>query len=219
MLSNTSFRRRNYDLTSHRKDEFISFIKGLLKHSFVLRVGHLDTMSDIEELVEQHMKNPERSSLRMIVSTIGTFFTKLPLRKAFIEYDAKYRITARKHIPPSFNDIRHILNLAQIKQIVPNVKLLTFDGDQTLYQDGKYFEDEKLISYFIKLIRHGKIIAVVTAASYGHNAEKYEGRLIGLLNAFSKYNLSKEELERFLILGGECNYLFKCTAGGPFGRN
>ena len=40
-----------------------------------------------------------------------------------------------------------------------------------------------------------------------YNAEKYEFRLSGLLNYFKSKNLSAEECERFMLFGGECNYL------------
>ena len=42
------------------------------------------------------------------------FHTPLPLRAAFTIYNEKHRLTKRKHIQISFNEIRHILNLAQI---------------------------------------------------------------------------------------------------------
>ena len=89
-------------------------------------------------------------------------------------------------------------------------KLLTFDGDQTLYSDGTNFESNpRLANYLYKLIKHGVNIAVVTAAGYEYNIEKYEYRLSGLLNYFKNKGLSKEECDRFYLFGGECNYLMK----------
>jgi hypothetical protein len=41
-------------------------------------------------------------------------FTSLPLVKAFEHYDINGAISARHFVPPSFNDIRHILNIAQV---------------------------------------------------------------------------------------------------------
>ena len=49
----------------------------------------------------------------------------------------RYCITNRRHVNVTFNEIRHILNLAQIHAIKTTVKLVTFDGDQTLYADGE----------------------------------------------------------------------------------
>jgi IMP and pyridine-specific 5'-nucleotidase len=57
---------------------------------------------------------PTPSRLRRLVPSIGNFHTRLPLRKAFEAYNAKYGVTKRRYICISFNEIRHILNLAQI---------------------------------------------------------------------------------------------------------
>jgi hypothetical protein len=87
-------------------------------------------------------------------------------------------------------------------------KMITFDGDQTLYSDGSNFDSNpNLASYLCQLLRHGVIVAVVTAAGYEYNVEKYEFRLSGLLNYFKAKELTAEQCERFLLFGGECNYL------------
>jgi IMP and pyridine-specific 5'-nucleotidase len=52
-------------------------------------------------------------------------------------------------------------------------------------------------------------VAVVTAAGYGYNVEKYEFRLSGLLNYFKSKKMSDEECQRFYLFGGECNYLLR----------
>jgi hypothetical protein len=177
-------------------------------------------------------------------------------------------LSRRKHIQISFNELRHILNLAQIlamRQVeveIPSLvqenwlhsqrnmstdtipsasgdstektasddsdtpsqhgdpsscmnngefngpKMITFDGDQTLYTDGANFDSNpRLASYLCQLLKHGVIVAVVTAAGYEYNAEKYEFRLSGLLNYFKAKKLTAEECERFVLFGGECNYL------------
>jgi hypothetical protein len=87
-------------------------------------------------------------------------------------------------------------------------KMITFDGDQTLYSDGANFDSNpRLASYLCQLLKHGVIIAIVTAAGYEYQVDKYEFRLSGLLNYFKAKKLSAEECERFLLFGGECNYL------------
>jgi IMP-specific 5'-nucleotidase len=87
-------------------------------------------------------------------------------------------------------------------------KMITFDGDQTLYSDGSNFDSNPaLASYLCQLLKHGVIVAVVTAAGYEYNVEKYEFRLSGLLRYFKAKELTAEECERFLLFGGECNYL------------
>ncbi|GFH59103.1 IMP-specific 5-nucleotidase [Chaetoceros tenuissimus] len=291
-----SSRRRNYLLTPHRKDPLIQWMKEMLNHSFVLdclETTAADTFSHLEQLIEEHRMTPPNSDnptrLQLLVPTVGTFHTNLPLRKAFIAYNKKYALTKRKYITISFNELRHILNLAQImalrgeeqqwnpkeksdmkrslkswtnspgylckgiasEQFLPPLdlgqpmlqnpgdgaqegggflpglkqveeklkkieirfkgpKMITFDGDQTLYSDGANFEgNPQLANYLYLLLRHGVTIAVVTAAGYEYNREKYEMRLSGLLAYFKSKNLPAEDCERFYLFGGECNFLLK----------
>ena len=78
-----------------------------------------DTFSHFEVLVDEHRKleregSQRPSRLKQLVPTVGTFHTHLPLRKAFEMYNDKHKLTKRKHIQISFNEIRHIMNLAQV---------------------------------------------------------------------------------------------------------
>jgi IMP and pyridine-specific 5'-nucleotidase len=50
-----------------------------------------------------------------MVPTVGSFFTPLRLTQAFKEYDACFHISRRKFIPPNFAELRHILNIAQVR--------------------------------------------------------------------------------------------------------
>ena len=55
--------------------------------------------------------------------------------------DRQRRISSRRFVPPSFNDIRLVLNSAQVLGLVRDggkLELVTFDGDVTLY--GMYME-------------------------------------------------------------------------------
>jgi IMP and pyridine-specific 5'-nucleotidase len=107
-------------LTGHRTDPFVHCIKDMLNHGFVLDVmktTSLQTMEYFEDLIHEHMRDPENSKLRTMVPTIGKFFTPLPLRQALVEYDIKYCITNRRFVPPTFNEVRHLLNLAQINAL------------------------------------------------------------------------------------------------------
>jgi IMP and pyridine-specific 5'-nucleotidase len=218
-----SSRRRNYMLNSHRKDQLIEWMKGMLSHSFVLNLTatYLDTMSYFEDLIEEYRSDPLKSRLKQYVPSVSVFHTSLPLRIAFQKYDMKYNISKRKHIQPSFNEIRHVLNLAQVMAIGRNLSLITFDGDQTLYEDGESFkEQEELSSGIAQLLIHNVRVCVVTAAGYGLDASQYERRLQGLLDSFIHYGLSSEQIERFFVCGGECNYLFqsKCESNRVFLR-
>jgi IMP and pyridine-specific 5'-nucleotidase len=232
-------------------------MKSMLQHSFVLdalETTGADTFSHFEVLMEEHRvlgDSLQPSRLQQLVPTIGTFHTNLPLREAFLVYNEKHRLTKRKHIQISFNEIRQILDLAQIMAMrddtsspahknmmsladFPTVdnadeengdddlelalkggqlngpRLISFDGDQTLYSDGANFEENpKLANYLYLLLRHGVFVAVVTAAGYGYVPEKYEFRLSGLLKYFAKRGLTPEECEHFYLFGGECNYLLR----------
>lgn len=214
----TSLYRINYYLVSHRRDAFIEFIKGQFKGPFILGMLDLrtgcDIMLQLERLIEEHSENPKNSRLKSLVPMIGTFFTPLPLQRTLLEYDAKYKIIARKFIPPSFNDIRHILNFAQIHAISGDLKLLTFDGDCTLYEDGANFSsDSQLVEDICELLCTFKLyVVIVTAAGYPRRPDLYETRLKGLLDGFKQSKLTPDVLSRFYVLGGECNYLFKCNA-------
>jgi IMP and pyridine-specific 5'-nucleotidase len=218
----------------------------MLYHGFVLDVmktTSLQTMEYFEDLVHEHIRDPVHSKLKQMVPTLGKFFTPLPLRQAFVEYDIKYCITNRRFVAPTFNEIRHLLNLAQINalkvrlpfpylpSILPfflgecpkliassssspsqnDLKFVTFDGDQTLYADGGDFYNSKLLRFIVKLLTHGVHVALVTAAGYKDAPEKYEKRLSGLLQGFRDMKVPKEVTSRFFVLGGECNYLYKCN--------
>ncbi len=88
--------------------------------------------------------------------------------------------------------------------------LITFDGDQTLYSDGENFESNPVLAnYLYLLLTHGVTVAVVTAAGYEYQTEKYELRLSGLLRYFEEHQLAAEDCDRFYLMGGECNYLLK----------
>jgi hypothetical protein len=276
-----SSRRRNYLLVPHRRDGLIAWMKNMLNHSFVLDALEAtaeDTFHHFEELIDEHRaRSPDDppSRLKQLVPTVNIFHTRLPLRKAFVAYNKKYALTKRKHITISFNELRHILNLAQImalrgddeeEQLITSLKdwekspgllvfkkgmmpppedpsspmsdlslgepalvtatssttktistshctfkgpkMITFDGDQTLYSDGANFEaNPELANYLYLLLRNGVTIAVVTAAGYEYATEKYELRLSGLLAYFKQKKLPSTDCERFYLFGGECNYL------------
>eukprot|EP01031_Cornospumella_fuschlensis_P032315 gene32315-39082_t len=213
-VAGISSRRRNYMLTSHRRDGLIEWMKEMLNHSFVLdaKESYVGTMHFIEELIEEHRENPTRSRLKQFVPTVGVFHTPLPLGRSFMIYDNKYSITKRRFISPSFNEIRHILNLAQITAIGESLQLITFDGDQTLYSDGGNFDarNDELALGIISLLCNDVKVAMVTAAGYGFDGSKYEKRVQGLLDRFIQEEMTGSQISNFHLFGGECNYLFRC---------
>ncbi|VEU21839.1 DEKNAAC102878 [Brettanomyces naardenensis] len=260
----TSRYRVDYALKEHRRDEFIQFIKGLLATPFVLyAVKPAGTISDVEELmidseakrryaeifhdlenlVENHIEMtkagiPKISRLHQLVPSIGTFFTPLPLEKAFYIEDERRSISKRRLVAPSFNDIRLILNTAQVLRLATTfqngksryltmkghpgggrghqnddcerLQLVTFDGDITLYNDGENLQaDSPLILQLISLMSKDICIGIVTAAGY-LDAEKYYERLGGLVDAVKQSELlTDSQRENMLVVGGEANYMFR----------
>jgi IMP and pyridine-specific 5'-nucleotidase len=78
-----------------------------------------DTYTHYEVFTKEHRMvqkddTGRPSRLRQLVPTVGTFHTPLFLRQAYEWYNQKHCLSKRKHIQISFNELRHILNLAQI---------------------------------------------------------------------------------------------------------
>ena len=144
--------------------------------------------------------------------SVGIFFTPLLLEKAFVHQDNQRKISSRRFVPPSFNDIRLILNSAQVMSLVRSgpLQLVTFDGDVTLYDDGQSLTvDNPVIPRILTLLAQGIKVGIVTAAGYT-DASKYYARLYGLLEALKTAVARKEIIfPALIVLGGESNYLFK----------
>ncbi|RPA75516.1 IMP-specific 5-nucleotidase [Ascobolus immersus RN42] len=237
--------RVEYALKAHRRDALIEFIKGLLAVPFVLHcqpTAHLgdssqaemareahrryaEIMKDVEVLINDHINyqnagQADKSKLRFLVPTVGTFFTPLLLEKAFAAQDKKRAISSRRFVAPSFNDIRLILNTAQVMSLVENgpLKLVTFDGDVTLYDDGMCLEPgSPMIDRLLSLLRRGLHVGIVTAAGYTQ-AERYRERLFGLLDAIkTATDLTSEQKRNLIVLGGESNFLFRSNPESEFG--
>lgn len=219
--------RIEYHLKSHRKDAFIDWIKNLLSVPFVLHstsqgssskthFDYLQIFKNIESLIDEKLSTQvtsnSKSRLERLVPTIGTFFTSLPVSEAFIIEDNKRAISQRLMVSPSFNDIRHILNTAQILQLAKanNLKLITFDGDVTLYEDGGSMTMEnKSATRIIQLLKRHICVGIVTAAGYD-DSELYESRLFGLLRQLElRDDITLEEKQKLTIMGGESNFLFQ----------
>jgi IMP and pyridine-specific 5'-nucleotidase len=136
------------------------------------------------------------------VPSVGKFFTPLPLKQAFIRINAQRSISTRRLVPPSFNDIRYILSYAQLQAIAPSLKLISFDGDMTLYQDGRNFEKGSVLGgLMVGLLGFGLTVAIVTAAGYGEDNLRYEERLHGLISdILESKELSDDQRSRFYVM-------------------
>ncbi|CAG9464396.1 unnamed protein product [Pedinophyceae sp. YPF-701] len=189
------------------QDALIEFIVGMAAtHT------PAEAMLKIERWIDAHRANPRGSRLQRAVPLVGAFHTRLPLVDALEEYDEFFNLSRRKYVAPNFAEIRHILNIAQVHAIAPSLRLATFDADGTIYQDGHHIEqDSVMIRHLTELLLSDVHVAIVTAAGYPGEAHKFEERVAGLLAAFKSMDLPPEALARFHIMGGECNYLLRCT--------
>lgn len=172
----------------------------------------------IENTVEhQKLGKPDRSKLKLLVPTVANFFTPLALHDAFIFQDQRRAISYRRFVPPSFNDVRLVLNTAQAMSLVRSgpIELVTFDGDVTLYDDGmNLLPDNPIIPKILHLMRRGSKIGIVTAAGYTE-ANPYYGRLFGLLHAIQESDLPLESKQGFIIMGGESSFCFRFDENSP----
>lgn len=135
--------RVEYALKTHRRDQFIEWVKGLLAVPFVLyseptgvfgdgttvtkmaeeaHRRYAEIMRDVELMIDDHISQQNvpdglPSKLRMLVPTAGPFFTRLPLEAAFKYQDRKRFMSSRRFVAPSFNDVRLTLNSAQIMAV------------------------------------------------------------------------------------------------------
>ncbi|TKA48303.1 hypothetical protein B0A49_11452 [Cryomyces minteri] len=198
-----------------------------------------EIMEDVEELINDHSGHSvilslleqqliwpvahqtagthDRSKLKLLVPSISVFYTPLLLHEAFRYQDARRHISFRRFVPPSFNDIRLILNTAQVMSLVKDgpLELVTFDGDVTLYDDGESLTAENpVIPFIIRLMLSGTKIGIVTAAGYT-DAARYYGRLHGLLDAIHASDMPRRYKKNLVVIGGESSYLFKSTGIQP----
>ncbi|KAK0633710.1 imp-specific 5'-nucleotidase-like protein [Immersiella caudata] len=183
-----------------------------------------EILRDVEIMIDDHIlhqndaENPFPSKLKLLVPSIGPFFTRLPLEAAFKFQDRKRYISSRRFVSPSFNDVRLILNSAQIMAVTTygTLQLATFDGDVTLYDDGQSLEPASpVIPRLMDLLRNNVKIGIVTAAGYT-TAERYHSRLHGLLDALANSTeLTPSQKQNLVVMGGESNYLFEFSPNEP----
>lgn len=217
-----------YRLRNHRKDQFIDWIKAFFSMPFMLHAvtqnnqlahdKYKNIFLEIENLVREKVnhdggcRSTKIPRLDKLVNSLGTFFTPLPLADAFMIQDEKRAISSRIKVPPSFNDIRHILNTAQLLALARSrdLRLITFDGDVTLYKNGgSLVEGDRAALRVFELLKMGLHVAVVTAAGYTE-AENYELRLAGLIKLMESTDSVPIEIkQRLCLIGGQSNFLFR----------
>ncbi|KAI9769957.1 MAG: IMP 5'-nucleotidase [Geoglossum simile] len=201
-------------MAHHRYAEIMRDVEGLINgHSKWNQLPYFQRPR-VKSILVAHQRagTQDRSKLKLLVPSVGTFFTPLNLEDAFIYQDKQRFISSRRFVPPSFNDIRLILNTAQVIGLLKGgpLNLVTFDGDVTLYDDGESLTPgNPVIPRILGLLRWGTRIGIVTAAGYT-DASRYYGRLHGLLDAIrDSKELTPAQKQNLVVLGGESNYLFK----------
>lgn len=93
---------------ARRYAEIMLDVEGLIQdhssQSFVLSFHCAASL--IATVAHQNDGTDARSKLKFLVPSVGSFFTPLPLKRAFLYQDERRKISARRFVPPSFNDIR-----------------------------------------------------------------------------------------------------------------
>jgi IMP and pyridine-specific 5'-nucleotidase len=132
-----------------------------------------------------------------MIPQVGAFFTPLNLVAALAEYDAFFALSRRVYVPPNFAELRHVLNIAQVRASAPTLRLITFDADGTLYADGAHMaHDDEMADLIVRLLVAGVDVAIVTAAGYPGDAARFEQRVQGLLAAFRSRRLGRDVTDR-----------------------
>ena len=163
------------------------------------------------ESTPESLQATRLAQLAPLLPKYGYFFTDLPLHQAYLEFDSVHRFSCRMHVQPSADELRQILNIAQCHAIARQLQLVSFDGDDTLYNNRSFLRPESpIVASLLELLDRGLDVALVTAVGYD-DPVPYEERLAGLLSAMVRRGLRPEARERLYVMGGECNYAFRCN--------
>jgi len=189
---------------------FELILKWIMSAEWDMTLTLREAMVKAEGLIKQHLEHPTGSELSRKCPGIGAFFTELPLTRALDYINKKVALEERRFVPPSFSEIRQIFNLAQVYSLKDKVKMLTFDADDTLYDHGMDLEvGSWVVDALATLMEAGIYVAVVTAAGYPGKPDRYAARFRGLLEHLKAKGAPPDVTDRFLVVGGECNYLFR----------
>ncbi|KAI9912515.1 hypothetical protein PsorP6_005244 [Peronosclerospora sorghi] len=66
----------------------------------------------MSDLMTEYVDISPCSRLHQFLPKLTRLFLPLDLTRAALEYDATTHFLARKRVPPTFKEIRHILNVA-----------------------------------------------------------------------------------------------------------
>ena len=205
------------------QDELIDHIRGLYAAHRSAGAGNavLAAFTEVQMQLDSHYHAastaPSASLLAPHCPSMPPLFQRLDVLRALREYEQTVRLSSRVYVPPTFSEVRSVLNLAVVHAAAPALRLLTLDADDTLYNDGGCLSfDAPTIPYLIRLLRLGTRVAVVTAAAYPGAPERYENRLAGLLSAMAFAIEAGAPpgplVDNFFVMGGQCNYCLRARA-------
>ena len=202
------------------QDDFFELI--LARHALLSRSGAPDPVAAAfawaQALLEEHVAatltgSPSNSELSALVPAMGAAWLPLDLVSALSTIDARARLRARRFVPPSFAEVRRVVNEATVVAAAKSISLLTLDADNTIYSDGGTLTfDAPIVPLLVRILVAGVRVAIVTAASYPGQPERFEARLEGLLAAASfaiEAGAPATLLDGFYVMGGQCNYLLR----------
>ncbi|OQR82490.1 IMP-specific 5'-nucleotidase [Achlya hypogyna] len=194
------------------------WIMAPIDESAGLQLTIMEVFALVEEMINEHVVNwGPTSRLRKYLPTVRRIFAPMKLMEAVRQYDEATHFSKRKRVAPTFKEVRHILNLATIHSIAPTLKMVTFDADDTIYEDGGTISAaSEMVGVIVGLLRKGVVVSLVTAAGYPGEPHRYEARLHGILEALEA--LTPAERSRFLVMGGECNYLHVTSTNPETGK-
>mmetsp|Transcript_15315 Transcript_15315/g.36149 ORF Transcript_15315/g.36149 Transcript_15315/m.36149 type:complete len:410 (+) Transcript_15315:18-1247(+) len=180
------------------------------EHDMVLTVH--EALTQMERMIHDHIQSPADSRLSHLVPHIGSLHLDLKLVEALEELEQRTALTQRRYIPPTFSEFRQLFNYATVHAVASTVKFITFDADDTLYKPGHCMQKtDWIVEALLALLQCGMTISIVTAAGYPRQPDKYEARMEGLLATMRDRKLPEEQRKRFLVMGGQCNYLCRVT--------
>ena len=118
------------------------------------------------------------------------------------------------HSPPLAATVKFLLR----KIVARGPKLVTLDGDGTLYKQGGSVLKKGLLAALIVILLMFRInVAVVTALSHPDEPHKYRQKFQGIIDMMMKVfpdYPERKDIGKFYIMGGQCNYLYRIDREG-----
>ena len=122
------------------QDELIQLIRKFICEHQEVPFTIQEAFEAVQDLLNQHYDAyhnntiipGKKTKLQKFCPNIKKTFTRYDLVNALHEYDSMTTITKRQFVPPSFFEVRQVINLAVAHAVAPNLKLLTLDADDTI---------------------------------------------------------------------------------------